>query len=197
MDIPPFNPGSYTDVAGLPESSRLWTFLNEEQSKTKMKAASDLGRPALEVLDNELLDKFGDQFQDSYPYRDRFKQMAGAMTRQVMESEGYRWVRDNVPLFGGTFSRASKYERQDAFEFHIWRLSTNVRFVGVTLEKSKEKLPPQPDGDWVYWKRIEGVGQGKLHLSIAIGISDVPAALQALKENGAYATQTQRMMRAR
>lgn len=193
----PFKPGSFTDISDRAESIELWSFLNEPNSKTKMMTASDLGRPALEAMANDLLDKFGDQFSDAYRYRNRFKQMAGAMTRQVMDAVGYVWLRDNVPLSGAPFSRASKYCHRDAVDFHIWHLSTDFRFVGVTLKKSKQKLPSQPTGDWVYWKRVEGrLLEKKLHLSIAAGISDVPAALKALKEYGAYTTPTQRMMRA-
>lgn len=197
MTIPAFNPRSFTDISERPESIRLWAFLNRENSKTKMKTASDLGRPALEAVADDLLDEFGDQFIENYPHRDRFKQTAGAMTRQVMEASGYVWVRDNIPLSGAPFSRASKYRHRDAVEFHIWRLSTDMRFVGVTFEKSEQKLTHEHDGDWVYWKRVEGsLLEGKLHLSIAAGISDVSAALKALKEHGAYATSTHRMMRA-
>ncbi|WP_321927218.1 hypothetical protein [Burkholderia sp. BCC1998] len=197
MTIPAFNPRSYSDVSGRPESARLWAFLNRESSKIKMMTASDLGRPALEAVSDELLEEFDDQFADNYPQRDRFKQMAGAMARQVMEASGYEWVRDNIPLSGAPFSRASKYRRLGAVEFHIWRLSTDIRFVGVTLEKSKLKLARQENGDWIYWKRVEGsLLEGKRHLAIAAGISDVSAALKALKEHGAYTEHTQRMMRA-
>lgn len=197
MTIPPFNPRSYTDIAARPESIELWSFLNHPKSKTKMIAASDLGRPALEAVADDLLDEFGPQFAEDYSYRDRFKQMAGAMARQVMEAEGYVWVRDNVPLSGAPFSRASKYRRRDAVDFHVWRLSTDMRFIGVTLERSDQKLPRQQDGHWLYWKRVEGsLVEGKLHLRIAAGISDVSAALKALKEQGAYAISTQRMLQA-
>lgn len=197
MTIPPFNPRSYTDISERPESIRLWSFLNRENSKTKMMTASDLGRPALEAVAGDLLDEFGDQFAANYPHRDRFKQMAGAMTRQVMEAARYVWVRDNVPLSGAPFSRASKYRHRDAVEFHIWRLSTDMRFVGVTLEKSDQKLLRQQNGDWVYWKCVTGsMLEGKLHLSIAAGISDVAAALRTLNERGAYETPSQRIMRA-
>lgn len=197
MTIPAFNPRSFTDISGRPESIRLWSFLNRENSKIKMMTASDLGRPALEAVADDLLDEFGDQFAENSPHRDRFKQMGGAMTRQVMEAAGYAWVRDNVPLSGAPFSRASKYRRRDAVEFHIWRLSSDMRFVGVTLEKSNQNLVPQKNGNWVYWKRVVGsMLDGKLHLSIAAGISDVSAALKALKEHGAYSTPTQRILRA-
>jgi hypothetical protein len=197
MTIPAFNPRSYTDVSSHPASIRIWSYLNCEELKTKMKTASDLGRPALEAVADDLLAQFEEQFVETNPHRDRFKQMIGAMARQVMESEGYIWVRDNVPLPVAVFSRASKYRHRDAVEFHIWRLSTDPRFVGVTLAKSNEKLPPQQHGEWRYWKRVAGrLAEGMRHLNIAAGIADVSTAMNALKTHGAYATKTQRMMRA-
>lgn len=197
MNIPPFIPGSYTDITAHPASTKLWVLLNSEQWKIKMKTASDLGRPALEAVAEDLLAEFPDQFAGEWPQRDRFKQMAGAMTKQVMEAEGYVFVRSNVPLSGAPFSRASKYRHRDSFEFHIWRLSTDARLVGITLEKSVLKLPSQQSGDWVYWKSVEGSqGEGKLHLSVAVGISDVTAALTALREHGAYVEKTRRSTRA-
>jgi hypothetical protein len=72
-----------------------------------------------------------------------------------------------------------------------------MRFVGVTQEKLDQKLLRQKSGDWLYWKRVAGsMLEGKLHLRIAAGISNVSAALKALKERGAYETPTQRVMRA-
>lgn len=196
METPRFNPGSYTDIASHPASSRLWTLLNSGAWKIKMKTASDLGRPALEAVSEDILAEFPEQFSGDWPQLDRFKQMAGAMTKQVMEAEGYVFVRNNVPISGAPFSRASKYRSRDAFEFHVWRLSTDVRLVGITLEKSAVKLPAQPDGEWIYWKSVEGTrGEGKLHLCIAVGISDVNAALVALRDHGTYVEKTVRMMR--
>lgn len=198
MDRPDFIPRSYTDVSNLAESKRMWVALNRDNLKIRMMTASDLGRPALEGVADELLDEFGDQFKEDYKYRDRFKQMTGAMVRQVMESIGYAWVRDNIPLSGAPFSRASKYRRRDAVDFHLWRHSTNPRLVGVTLEKSGEKLPSQPEGEWKYWKLVEGsLQEKKLHLCIAAGIREVTAALNALKEKGVYTELTQRLLSAR
>jgi hypothetical protein len=197
MTVPSFQPRSYTDISSKQESIDLWRYLNKPESKIKMATASDLGRPALEALASELLDAFPHCFTDTYPNLNRFKQMAGAMTKQVMDALGYEWERDNIPLSGAPFSRASRYRSRGTVSFHIWRLSTDMKFVGVTLERSASCLPRQPKGEWVYWKLVEGSMQDtKLHLSIAAGISDVPAALQALREKGAYFTSTQRLLRA-
>jgi hypothetical protein len=161
-----------------------------------MKTASDLGRPALEAVSEDILAEFPEQFSGDWPQLDRFKQMAGAMTKQVMEAEGYVFVRSNVPMSGAPFSRASKYRSRDAFEFYVWRHSTDLRLVGITVEKSAVKLPTQPNGDWIYWKSVEGTrGEGKLHLCIAVGISNATAALAELRDHGAYVEKTVRMMR--
>jgi len=197
MEIPQFHPGSYSDVSGHPASIRLWSLLNTEPWKIKMKAASDLGRPALEGVSEDILAEFEEQFTSEWTQLDRFKQMAGAMTKQVMEGEGYVFVRNNVPMSGTPFSRASKYRNRDAFKFHVWRLSTDPRLVGITSEKSASKLPTQQDGKWVHWKTVEGTrGDGKLHLCVAVGISDVAAALATLRDGGGYVERTVRSMRA-
>lgn len=197
MGTPVFNPGSYTDIVSHPASSKLWAFLNSEPAKIKMKTASDLGRPALEGVSEDLLENFPEQFSGKWPLLDRFKQMAGAMTKQVMEAEGYEFVRNNVPMSGTPFSRASKYRSRTAFEYHAWRCSTNPRLIGITTEESAEKLSAQPNSEWIYWKSVKGTrGEGKLHLCIALGISDITAALAALQDQGAHIEQTSRILRA-
>lgn len=196
-DIPKFNAGSFTDICDSDKGRRLWVFLNSHDNKLRMKVASDLGRPALEAVSSLLLASFPDVFGDSYPHVNRFKQMAGAMTRQVMESEGYSYVRDNVPLDGAPFSRAAKYRDGNTVVFHVWRASTNSRNVGVTLERSSDKLPNVIDGEWVYWKAVTGsMSENALHLSVAVGIKNLKGAIAALKAEGAYATVTERLLRA-
>ncbi len=114
MIIPPFNARSFAELSKRPEGEKLWLFLNNEHAKIKMMTASDHDRPALEAVAKDLINKFGDQFAKSYPHHDRFKQMAGAMTRQVMETAGYVLVCRGVPLLSGApFSRASKYHKRD------------------------------------------------------------------------------------
>ncbi|CAB3937270.1 hypothetical protein [Achromobacter insolitus] len=195
--IPKFNTGSLSDICDSDKGRRLWVFLNSHDNKLRMKVASDLGRPALEAVSSLLLASFPDVFGDSYPHVNRFKQMAGAMTRQVMESEGYSDVRDNVPLDGAPFSRAAKYRDGNTVDFHVWRASTNSRNVGVTLQKSANKLPKLIDGEWLYWKAVTGsMSDHALHLSVAVGIKDVNEAIASLKTNGAYAADTDRLLRA-
>lgn len=196
-DVSVFIPGSFTDICDRPEGRKLWRFLNSQDNKLRMQVASDLGRPALEAVSSLLLEGFPNVFDGSYAHVNRFKQMAGAMTRQVMESEGYRYVRDNVPLDGAPFSRAAKYRHGNTVDFHVWYASTNRRKVGVTLEKSADKLPKLIDGEWLYWKAVRGsMSDHGLHLSVAVGIKDVSEAIASLKADGAYAADTDRLLRA-
>jgi hypothetical protein len=194
---PTFNPRRFTDIADRPESRALWEALNTDVAKTKMRTASDLGRPALEGVAEDLLVQFERQFADDNPFRERFKQMAGAMARQVMEGEGYVWVRDNVPMSGVPFSRASKYRHRDADDLHVWRLSTNPRFIGVTLVKDNSQLPAQVEGSWVYYKLVDGKLQHRRsRLYFGAGIRDIVKAQAELESSSFYIEQTERITRA-
>jgi hypothetical protein len=194
--VHPFNPGSYTDIWDRPESHEVWAKLNDDTWKTKMKTASALGRPALEAVAEDLLATFRDQFDDDYPYKDRFKQMVGFMVRQVMEAEGFEWVRDNIPLPGVPFSRASRYRAKDADDLFIWRHSTNPRFVAVTLDRAGTKLPKKAKGSWTFWRLVDGtLPHRKMRLYLGAGVRDITGALKALKEEGAYTELTTRLLR--
>src|SRR5947207_15734771 len=79
-----FDAGSFSDVSNTPLGMALWKFLNEENSVAILKKTTYLEHPALEGLQPELLEKFGDEIR-----ADRLKQALGRMTRQIMEHHGY------------------------------------------------------------------------------------------------------------
>lgn len=76
--------------------SCLWVFLNEDETRIRMCTASDLGRPAVEAIEEQLLERFGAKVLE-----DRVKQMIGHMTRQAMEQDGYVVDAQNVKITGG------------------------------------------------------------------------------------------------
>ena len=82
--MPVFDAGSFSDIASTRTGTALWEFLNEEPTVIRLETATYLKRPALEGLQPRLLEKFGDKIRS-----DRWKQMIGRMTRQVMEHHGY------------------------------------------------------------------------------------------------------------
>ena len=82
--MPEFVAGTFSDIATTRTGTALWKFLNEEPTIIRLETATYLKRPALEALQPILLEKFGDEIRS-----DRWKQMIGRMTRQVMQHHGY------------------------------------------------------------------------------------------------------------
>ena len=102
-----FHAGTFSQIAGTPTGLALWSFLNEESTLIRFDAATDLKRPALEVMDKPLLKKFGDEIRGN-----RWKQMMGRMTRQIMEHHGYSLDQTGVRIRNGElFTSAARYTR--------------------------------------------------------------------------------------
>lgn len=102
-----FDAGSFLDIATTPTGMALWKFLNEESTFIRLETSTALKRPALEGVQSQLLDKFGDQIRG-----DRWKQMIGRMTRQIMEHHGYTLDQTGIRIRGGSlFSSAARYKK--------------------------------------------------------------------------------------
>ena len=78
-----FIPGSFGDVFDTDLGRELWSLLTHESTIKLMEDASDRGRPAVEPLQELLLDRFGQAVAEN-----RIKQMFGRMIRQVFERPG-------------------------------------------------------------------------------------------------------------
>jgi DNA-binding IclR family transcriptional regulator len=101
-----FNAGSFTDVSETPTGKALWAFLNDKDVLIRLETATYLQRPALEGVQPQLLEKFGDEIRG-----DRWKQMMGRMTRQIMEHKGYFLDQTGVRIrIGGLFTSAARYK---------------------------------------------------------------------------------------
>ncbi|MFM0053719.1 hypothetical protein [Caballeronia grimmiae] len=103
----PFDPGMFKDLSETQFGRQLWAYLNEERTILQMETATALRRPALEPIEEALVEKFGDDIR-----ADRAKQMCGRMVRQIMEKEGYLYDRSGVPITSNVlFSSASRYKK--------------------------------------------------------------------------------------
>ena len=60
------------DLAGTPRGEALWAFLNEKDSLIRLETATYLRRPALEGVQEQLLERFGPEIKGW-----RWKQMMG------------------------------------------------------------------------------------------------------------------------
>lgn len=186
--VPPYQPSVFSTLAASALGQGLWQLLTGEEARLRMQTASDLGRPAVEGIEELLLKTFGAQLLD-----DRVKQMVGHMARQVMEHDGYVVDAQNIKLTNGApFSRATRYKRRDSVTFHAWHLTTDQRALVLTADKSGHRLPPAPSGSWRYWKSFEG----KLRACIGLGLPDVNGAQQAIAAEGYYRHRLERLLRA-
>lgn len=188
MSTTTYTAGVFQALAASSLGQALWAFLNEAETRLRLRTASDLGRPALEAVEEPLLERFGIEVLD-----DRVKQMIGHMTRQVMEQEGYVVDAQNVRMTGGApFSRATRYRRRDAMTFHVWRLNSDSRALALTANKTGDKLPGAGTREWHYWKSFEG----PLRACIGLGLTDVARARAEIEATGYYQHRLPRMLRA-
>lgn len=189
-DVPSYDAGVFADPYRTNLGQALWKCLNEPDVQVRMETASDLGRPALEGIENLLLERFGIALVD-----ERVKQMAGHMTRQVMESRGYVMDAQNVKMSGAPFSRATRYRKADRpgdLVFHVWRAVGAARTFALTPDRTGERLLAVSPGKWVYWK----CEVGALRACIALGIADPAGARSVMERQGFYMHERKRIMRA-
>lgn len=102
-DYPEFKTKTFTDLYETPQAKKIWSFLNSPFALIRMQAVSDVNKPALLGIEAYLIESYdvperititeNDKIQF-----DRFKQMLGAMVRQVMEANGYRLQSNNVKV---------------------------------------------------------------------------------------------------
>ncbi|MGS0695002.1 hypothetical protein [Shewanella sp. 0m-4] len=105
--------GRYKPFNTDKDAIAIWQFLNHKETIIRMETATYLGRPALEALVAQLLEKFGHCFDPSLQPNqktiDEFKKLTGHMVRKVMEEQGYKYVKSGLKVRTGIFVTASLY----------------------------------------------------------------------------------------
>ena len=105
-----FNPGPFSDVFDTDLGRELWDLLTRESTIKLMEDASDRGRPAVEPLQEPLLEQFGQAVEEG-----RIKQMIGRMIRQVLERPGsdYELASDAIAVKDKKLvTRGARYKRR-------------------------------------------------------------------------------------
>jgi len=106
--MPTFTAGSFSDIADTNLGRGLWDFLNTKESLIRLETSTYSKRPALEGLQVQLIEKFGNAIRG-----DRWKQLIGRMTRQVMEQHGYILAQTGARIrVGDLFTSAAKYVKK-------------------------------------------------------------------------------------
>ncbi len=105
-----FSPGPFSDVFDTDLGRGLWDYLTWESTIERMEDASDRGRPAVEPLQELLLERFGQAVAE-----DRVKQMIGRMIRQVFGRPGsdYELASDAIAVKDKILvTRGARYKRR-------------------------------------------------------------------------------------
>ncbi len=94
--------GSFTDV-NQNLRDQIWLFLNEQQNIQLMIDSSNRNRPAVEGIAQDLLENV---------FSDRVKKCVGFLIKQVMESNGLKWIsKDHKVEQNPIFNKGSKYSK--------------------------------------------------------------------------------------
>ena len=170
-----YQPGTFAAPFGTDVGRDIWAFLTEDPTVLRMRTASDLSRPAVEAVEEELLERFGESALE-----DRTRQMVGHMVRQIMERQGYVIAQQNVKVTsGGPFARATRYRRPDALLYHAHRSETVRDSMGLTLDRLGSALPGG-EGGWAYVQSFRGAVRGRF----LVGLLDESKARRDIDRQG-------------
>lgn len=181
-----YDAGTFQSLADTDLGRRLWRFLNEELTVARLETATDLAKPAVMGIEEQLLRRFGDAV-----VHDRTKQMIGHMVRQVMETRGYRIERRNVSLGSALFSKGTRYGRPDWQRLQVFRNGKDLRELCFADHRDAGRLPPPARGGrWRYWASFATVLRG----TIAYGI-DVHEVRREVAAQGYALRSLRRILR--
>lgn len=167
-----YHPGVFSTLFHTEIGSGLWNYLNSPETIAMMKAAAALDRPAVEALEEQLMDRFGARIME-----DRVKQMCGHMVRQIMEAEGYQVGVQNTKITNGApFSRGTKYRKKDEIMMHSFRSAIDPRLFALTPMKDGSGLPTTDGSRWHYHQAIKG--GTRISLLTLKKLDDVLAAIE-------------------
>jgi hypothetical protein len=181
-----YNPETFGSLFNTDLGQRLWAFLNEHDTILRMETASDLGKPAVEAIEESMIERFRDEVDQVTA--DRCKQMIGHMTRQVMAARGYAIAQQNVKVDAAVFSRATRYGKAGAVTFHAHRGGGHT--VALTLDRAGAHLPG--DRKWTYWKTFES----GIRARVVFGIADEAAVAAEINKSGFYVYEMPRLLQA-
>ena len=180
-----FEAGTFEREYRSHDGQKLWRVLNRADVLARMETATDLGRPALAGVEDILLEELG-----SVILGHRFKQMAGRMTKQILEGCGFEHEVSGIRLNSVPFYKASRYRRRNRPGLYLFRSSTEFRDICLTDTRDGAKLPRLERGRWLYVNTIHS----PIKASVGYGF-DIGQAISTVGREGCYRHTVPRMMR--
>lgn len=179
-----YKPGNfYVSLYATPIGPQLWDFLNRPETIARLETASELSKPALQGIGEQLLREFGKDVLD----KKDIKQMIGDMVLQIMEWRG--WEKDidqgdqgKVEVRLVPFISASCYRRPDWVTFYVFHNKSNRSDIAITDCRKKAPLPPGVS--WTYYTSFDS----PLKAKVAFDVDDFSQLRQQVQADGYYRT---------
>lgn len=179
-----YNPEKFASLYETALGQRIWAFLTEPENVARLETASQLGKPAVEGIEEHLLEEFRAEV-----LADRVKQMVGHMVRQILEQRD--WVLDqaDVKVQSVPFSKAARYRKPDWITFHAFRNASDPRDVVITDRRQNAPLPADARGSFY------ATFASPLKASVAFGVRDIRQLRQHVNAHGYQRMRIERMLR--
>ena len=182
--MPVYNPGKFASLYESEIGQRLWDFLTQSENTIRLETASELSKPAVEGIGEQLLKEFGEDVLE-----DRVKQMIGHMVRQILEQRGWVLDQSNVTVQSVPFIKASRYRRPDWVTLHAFRNKSDRSDIAITDRRQNPPLPA--DMRWTYYATFAS----PLKAAVGFDIHDISELRQQVQAKGYHRIPVKRMLR--
>jgi hypothetical protein len=179
-----YNPDKFASLYESDIGQRLWAFLTHPENIARLETASELSKPAVEGIEEQLLHEFREEV-----LADRVKQMIGHMVRQILEQRDWVLDQSDVKVQSVPFMKAARYRRPDWFTFHAFRNTSDPRDVAIT---DRRQNPTLPTG--VRWS-YHATFASPLKAAVAFGVRDIRQLRQQVHAHGYQRVRVERMLR--
>lgn len=179
-----YNPEKFASLYETDLGQRIWVFLTRRENVARLETASQLSKPAVEGIEEQLLEAFREEV-----LVDRVKQMVGHMIRQILEQRDWVLDQSDVKVQSVPFSKAARYRRPDWITFYAFRNSSDPRDVAITDRRQNARLPT--DTRWTYYATFAS----PLQASVAFNLRDLRQLRQHVHAHGFYRVRIERTLR--
>lgn len=179
-----YSPEKFAALHSSDLGQRIWAFLTRPDVVARLETASELSKPAVEGIEEQLLEEFREEI-----LADRVKQMVGHMVRQILEQRDWVLDQTDVKVQSVPFSKAARYRRADWITFHAFRNTSDPRDVALTDRRQNPDLPT--DARWSYYATFAS----PLKAAVAFGIRDIRQLRSHVHAHGYQRVHVKRMLR--
>jgi hypothetical protein len=179
-----YNPETFVNLYASQLGQNIWAFLNRPEILARLETATELGKPAVEGIEEQLLEVF-----DEDVLADRVKQMIGHMVRQILEHRGWILDQSEVKVQSMPFIKAARYKRPNWFTLHAYRNSSDPRNVVITSTRQGHCLP-----NGIRWTYYVTFGS-PLKAAAAFGLRDLQRVREEIQQHGYHRIRVERMLR--